>query len=769
MNLDVAFIRKVLADGDLSSILEQGIDESFLFDKSKEAFVFIKEHFTQYGKMPDVETVKAHIQSSFEETPTEPLQYYVDLLFKRNMGNTLGMRVVEAEKALKAKDPEKALEVLKDAVAGASSSVKVCKDTGLVDYRETVAERWEDYEKVKAMCGEVDGLPLPWPSLNEATMGVHAGELWFIVARLKTGKCLAGDMLVPDPETGQLLTIREVVQQNRHVYTFGDGVYSAKPSRYWDNGKKACVRLRTRLGNVLVATPEHPMLTMDGWKPLNKLSVGEKLASAAFIPEPENVESMAESALVILAGMLASGDTAGHHVDFSNQNAAVRDVMRVAAVDYDCVLKERSFGQYSFVTKTQNHNGVKRMLDDYGVWGKCAHEQRIPKEVFSLPNEQLAKFLGMFWSSACIEKSGCVTTLRLKSEGLVDGIKHLLLRFGIVAKKRHKSSTYNNKTFDSWELSVRSAGRFIAAIPLMGAKADCVVEFEDYDERMSSAGVYGGIYWDEVVSIEDAGECEVFDVTVDGTHCFISQGLVVHNSWVLVALTDHLFKAGKSVLLVTMEMPVSKISKRLDAMYAKIPYGDFKRGKLDAEMEAVYVGALGDIGKNSPVPLWVCGKGRVRTPQDLEVLIEEKKPDIVIVDGIYLMRTSGKVSGGSKWERVSVIVDELQDIAVRKMCPIIATSQFNRGVKKDKTLAGAEDIGFAYEIAQAADCLVGMFQTEDMRASKQMLIRVIEHREGEPVNLLVRWDFTTMDFTEISKVNMDDLADAGSGDDSITY
>jgi len=38
------------------------------------------------------------------------------------------------------------------------------------------------------------------------------------------------------------------------------------------------------------------------------------------------------------------------------------------------------------------------------------------------------------------------------------------------------------------------------------------------------------IYWDELVSIEPAGETDVYDLTVPGLHNFIANDIVVHNS-----------------------------------------------------------------------------------------------------------------------------------------------------------------------------------------------------------------------------------------------
>jgi replicative DNA helicase len=40
----------------------------------------------------------------------------------------------------------------------------------------------------------------------------------------------------------------------------------------------------------------------------------------------------------------------------------------------------------------------------------------------------------------------------------------------------------------------------------------------------------GDVYWDEIKSIEPAGEAEVYDLTVEGLHNFVAADIVVHNS-----------------------------------------------------------------------------------------------------------------------------------------------------------------------------------------------------------------------------------------------
>jgi len=49
------------------------------------------------------------------------------------------------------------------------------------------------------------------------------------------------------------------------------------------SGVKSVWRLRTALGHEIMATAEHPFLTMGGWRQLGKLKVGDHVATARSI------------------------------------------------------------------------------------------------------------------------------------------------------------------------------------------------------------------------------------------------------------------------------------------------------------------------------------------------------------------------------------------------------------------------------------------------------------------------------------------------------
>jgi len=57
-------------------------------------------------------------------------------------------------------------------------------------------------------------------------------------------------------------------------------------------------------------------------------------------------------------------------------------------------------------------------------------------------------------------------------------------------------------------------------------------EYSDMDRmgRPRPQNAASDIYWDEIISIEQDGEEEVYDLTVDVLHNFVAGDIVVHNS-----------------------------------------------------------------------------------------------------------------------------------------------------------------------------------------------------------------------------------------------
>jgi len=120
-------------------------------------------------------------------------------------------------------------------------------------------------------------------------------------------------------------------------------------------------------------------------------------------------------------------------------------------------------------------NPVKQWLAEMGLWGKSAHEKRVPPAIFELPREKLALFLNRAFTcdgSIYVQNGDQVgISYSTVNEGLARDMQHLLLRFGIVAKLRHRTVPYRGTRRTAYELRVvrqEDIARFVHEIGIFG-------------------------------------------------------------------------------------------------------------------------------------------------------------------------------------------------------------------------------------------------------------------------------------------------------------
>ena len=100
-------------------------------------------------------------------------------------------------------------------------------------------------------------------------------------------ECVVGDTRVIDADTGRWVSIEDVVSARVPVtHTLACDVDLKLQTRRvlaaTSSGRRAVLRLRTALGRELAATPEHPLLTMEGWRALGDLRTGDRVAGSSL-------------------------------------------------------------------------------------------------------------------------------------------------------------------------------------------------------------------------------------------------------------------------------------------------------------------------------------------------------------------------------------------------------------------------------------------------------------------------------------------------------
>jgi replicative DNA helicase len=220
----------------------------------------------------------------------------------------------------------------------------------------------------------------------------------------------------------------------------------------------------------------------------------------------------------------------------------------------------------------------------------------------------------------------------------------------------------------------------------------------------------------------------------------------IGKTWSALQIAGCAWEQGKKVLVATTEMTKERMAMRYFAVKLRLPYRDFRQGKLDMVSEKKFYDGIQAM-LNSP-NFNIVGGDFDFAMETFAGIVMDEKPDLVVVDGAYLL----KVAGLTRTERAANVFDELKRLAKRSKAAVIATMQFNREVKVNQAkTVQADSIAMTDVAGWNADLIFGLIQTEEMKKQKRMAFKPLKVREGEAEEIECYWDFDTMNFSEIPK------------------
>ncbi|MBC7930213.1 MAG: replicative DNA helicase [Rubrivivax sp.] len=342
-------------------------------------------------------------------------------------------------------------------------------------------------EKVQEMGGRgsvITGLTTGFSEIDTMTSGLQPQDLIIVAARPSMGKCLAFDSEIVLAD-GSLTTIEEVYgTRSARLLTLGDDfkLRLTRPSAYVDDGLKPVFRVTTRLGRTIETTLSHPFLTLDGWRQLHRLKIGDRVAVPRVI-DVFGREEMRECEVKLLAYLLGDGCLTGASPVFTVGKAALREDFESSVAEFGGVetraanSPDRTFSLRVRRKKDQpgRENPVTVWLKSLGVYGRNSHGKFIPAPVFRVRRELIALFLNRLFAT-----DGWATLLTSEqsqlgfasvSERLARQVQHLLLRFGVVASLRKRSVKYRDERRAAWQLDItdhRSIETFASEIGIHG-------------------------------------------------------------------------------------------------------------------------------------------------------------------------------------------------------------------------------------------------------------------------------------------------------------
>ena len=229
------------------------------------------------------------------------------------------------------------------------------------------------------------------------------------------------------------------------------------------------------------------------------------------------------------------------------------------------------------------------------------------------------------------------------------------------------------------------------------------------------------------------------------TTCIANTG--VGKTWLEIYIGAYCMLQNCKVLQFVTEMSEDIMRDRYEAMlfsmmYGEMNYNSFKSGTLSLEQEKQYFEFLENDLPNCE-PLIIATASGV---MGVSAEIDKHKPDIVLIDGVYLMEDDQ----GAKddWLRVAHITRDLKKLAKRTKLPIFINTQADKNTSK-KTGPELGSIMYTQAIGQDSDDIIALYRDEVMLSDKEMCLKVLKQREGVTGKVMMNWNFDVMDFSEI--------------------
>lgn len=238
-------------------------------------------------------------------------------------------------------------------------------------------------------------------------------------------------------------------------------------------------------------------------------------------------------------------------------------------------------------------------------------------------------------------------------------------------------------------------------------------------------------------------------------------------SWLLLemCIVHPFVHANARCLLISMEMPVIQMYRRVYARFAKVDYEQLVSGNLmPMDRERYNNTALALHGELSLDSKERTRNIRIIKPDSrmgggvsaVKKAIDEFDPDVVAIDGIYLMADERSSTRTGDWKNLTHVSQDLKSLAHEYQIPLLESHQGNRSSVKRAPGQDAEDysdVGFSLGPIQDADFVMRTQKQEGPDGDTQLVITLPAVREAK-IDKFVLNAHPAVDFSVISQDNM---------------
>jgi replicative DNA helicase len=368
------------------------------------------------------------------------------------------------------------------------------------------------------------------------------------LADLRESGCVTADTRVLRADDGREVTIGELLlsgESDVPVWTLDERLklQVGVMSNVFPTGTKRVYELRLASGRRITASGNHPFLELEGWQRLDQLVVGDRIAVARREPRPSVESAWSDDRLELLAHLIGDGCTLARHEKFIPEAVFSADDRQIALFLRHLWATDGTFSTGTAPTGRATSNiaysstsydlvrGVQRLLGRLDIRARIApatKEGCRPSFIVSVTGcEEQRRFLDLIGAFGA--KAAAADRCRRALDGVtadpnVDTIpasawtfvRKAMPEHGVTTRRlaEHLDMSYCGSDLYKSGLSRDRMARVATAIP----------------DPLLRDLAESDVLWDRIVGIDDLGDQPVYDATVDGTHNYVANGVIIHNS-----------------------------------------------------------------------------------------------------------------------------------------------------------------------------------------------------------------------------------------------
>ena len=330
---------------------------------------------------------------------------------------------------------------------------------------------------------------------NPVYMDVAGAHVVFIVGKRGSGKCLLGDSIIT-LSNGKQIKIEDLDKNKNKIMSLDNNlkIISKRKTNFHKRSVKEIIKIKLKSGKSIKLTPEHPLLTIDGWKPIKEINKDTRIATPRIINCFGN-NKISKHETKLLAYLIAEGHMDNGFVLFTNKdNLIIQEFKRsVKIFDSSLIINNHSSkeslrivqykkrntklakrnvkGQFEKGSKFEHKTSLREYLEKQKLYKKKSIERFLPDTILEAPKEKIILFLNRLFScdgSIYKTNNNWFISYASSSKRLILDVNHLLLRFGIIGNIRKKRIN----RFISYEIQLYGVNvkQFIQEIGFYGIK-----------------------------------------------------------------------------------------------------------------------------------------------------------------------------------------------------------------------------------------------------------------------------------------------------------